>query len=67
MCSAFEVALDLGPFVYRLGRHPFTVQRGVRFPYGLSVEGWMRNDKRKVGEGRRCGGVVCVGDVAQFG
>ena len=29
---------DLGPFVYRLGRHPFTVQRGVRFPYGLSVE-----------------------------
>src|SRR6185312_2312624 len=25
-----------GPFVYRLGRHPFTVQRGVRFPYGLS-------------------------------
>ena len=24
-----------GPFVYRLGRHPFTVQRGVRFPYGL--------------------------------
>ena len=27
---------DLGPFVYRLGRHPFTVQRGVRLPYGLS-------------------------------
>ena len=26
-----------GPFVYRLGRHPFTVQRGVRFPYGLYV------------------------------
>jgi hypothetical protein len=26
-----------GPFVYRLGRHPFTVQRGVRFPYGLLV------------------------------
>ena len=24
-----------GPFVYRSGRHPFTVQRGVRFPYGL--------------------------------
>ena len=29
----------LGPFVYRLGRHPFTVQRGVRFPYGLPVKG----------------------------
>jgi hypothetical protein len=27
---------ESGPFVYRLGRHPFTVQRGVRFPYGLS-------------------------------
>ncbi len=24
-----------GPIVYRLGRHPFTVQRGVRFPLGL--------------------------------
>jgi hypothetical protein len=27
-----------GPFVYRLGRHPFTVQRGVRLPYGLCAE-----------------------------
>ena len=25
----------IGPIVYRLGRHPFTVQRGVRFPLGL--------------------------------
>ncbi len=24
-----------GSFVYRLGRHPFTVQRRVRLPYGL--------------------------------
>jgi hypothetical protein len=22
---------DLAPFVYRLGRHPFTVERAVRF------------------------------------
>ena len=29
-----------GPFVYRSGRHPFTVQRGVRFPYGLCTTGW---------------------------
>ena len=28
----------IGPIVYRLGRHPFTVQRGVRFPYGLRRE-----------------------------
>src|SRR5438552_3974017 len=26
---------SIGPIVYRLGRHPFTVQRGVRFPLGL--------------------------------
>jgi hypothetical protein len=25
----------IGLIVYRLGRHPFTVQRGVRFPLGL--------------------------------
>ena len=25
-----------GPFVYRLGRYPFKVERGVRLPYGLS-------------------------------
>ena len=37
LLQVFEVVS--GPFVYRLGRHPFTVQRGVRFPYGLSVEG----------------------------
>src|SRR5438552_3232671 len=69
---AFEVALDLGPFVYRLGRHPFTVQRGVRFPYGLSVEGWItgldaefraqarsaaaRNDQQQVVGWYVCGG-----------
>jgi hypothetical protein len=27
---------NIGLIVYRLGRHPFTVQRGVRFPLGLS-------------------------------
>ena len=26
-----------GPFVYRLGRWPFTPERGVRFPYGLPI------------------------------
>jgi hypothetical protein len=26
-----------GPFVYRLGHNPFTVERGVRFPYGLQI------------------------------
>src|SRR5687768_12317973 len=34
-----------GPIVYRLGRHPFTVQRGVRFPLGLC-------DSALVAEGR---------------
>ena len=24
-----------GPFVYRLGRQVFNLERGVRFPYGL--------------------------------
>ena len=28
----------IGLIVYRLGRHPFTVQRGVRFPLGLFGE-----------------------------
>jgi len=36
----------VGPFVYRLGRHPFTVQRGVRFPYGLS---WKGTEERRNG------------------
>jgi hypothetical protein len=26
---------DHGPFVYRLGRQVFNLERGVRFPYGL--------------------------------
>ena len=29
----------IGLIVYRLGRHPFTVQRGVRFPLGLLQNG----------------------------
>ena len=27
-----------GPFVYRLGRQIFILERGVRFPYGLLKE-----------------------------
>ena len=27
--------LENGPFVYRLGRQIFILERGVRFPYGL--------------------------------
>ena len=31
-----EVASQMrGPFVYRLGRQVFNLERGVRFPYGL--------------------------------
>jgi hypothetical protein len=30
---------SIGLIVYRLGRHPFTVQRGVRFPLGLLQSG----------------------------
>ena len=26
-----------GPFVYRLGRQIFILERGVRFPYGLRI------------------------------
>jgi hypothetical protein len=26
-----------GPFVYRLGRQVFNLERGVRFPYGLPL------------------------------
>src|SRR6266550_4749784 len=33
-CSAARED-PIGLIVYRLGRHPFTVQRGVRFPLGL--------------------------------
>ncbi len=28
---------DNGPFVYRLGRQIFILERGVRFPYGLRI------------------------------
>ena len=27
-----------GPFVYRLGRKIFILERGVRFPHGLQVK-----------------------------
>src|SRR5688572_301699 len=42
---------DRGPFVYRLGRHPFTVQRGVRFPYGLSWKRTLESAPRPEGVG----------------
>ena len=28
----------VGPFVYRLGRKIFILERGVRFPYGLLIK-----------------------------
>ncbi len=40
----------IGPIVYRLGRHPFTVQRGVRFPLGLF--GWPTDNRPVAGEVR---------------
>ena len=60
----------IGPIVYRLGRHPFTVQRGVRFPLGLFGE---LADTRLEVQGRcvvRKGFPTLtpvVGAVAQFG
>ncbi len=33
VCTRFTPAK--GPFVYRLGRKIFILERGVRFPYGL--------------------------------
>ncbi len=35
---AYEAPHDsAGPFVYRLGRQVFNLERGVRFPYGLPL------------------------------
>ncbi len=31
----YRLTLRHGPFVYRLGRQVFNLERGVRFPYGL--------------------------------
>ena len=41
-----------GPFVYRLGRYPFKVERRVRFPLGLCRDTQVQG---------------VVGAVAQFG
>ncbi len=41
-----------GPFVYRLGRDPFTVERGVRLPYGLL------GPRHRRGEGAGAGPVM---------
>ena len=30
-----------GPFVYRLGRKIFILERGVRFSYGLHLKTWL--------------------------
>ena len=30
--------IKLGPFVYRLGRKIFILERGVRFPHGLQIK-----------------------------
>ena len=42
-----------GSFVYRLGRHPFTVQRRVRLPYGLCT---FSSDSQSVGQPDRTSG-----------
>ena len=61
----------IGPIVYRLGRHPFTVQRGVRFPLGLFCPKWGLTDNQSGGGGCGEAGVFDpdsgVGAVAQFG
>ena len=31
-------AKNIGPFVYRLGRQVFILERGVRLPYGLQFK-----------------------------
>ena len=36
---------NVGPFVYRLGRKIFILERGVRFPYGLRIK-TLRNFKK---------------------
>ncbi len=35
--SIFALAKRKGPFVYRLGRKIFILERGVRFSYGLQI------------------------------
>ena len=36
---------NYGPFVYRLGRQVFILERGVRLPYGLQIYNTMANHK----------------------
>ncbi len=40
ICSRFRgvTAQKVGPFVYRLGRKIFILERGVRFSYGLQKQ-----------------------------
>jgi hypothetical protein len=35
--SNLSEGTNFGPFVYWLGRCPFTAERWVRFPYGLPI------------------------------
>ena len=37
--------VKFGPFVYRLGRQVFILERGVRLPYGLQIKIIMANHK----------------------
>ena len=37
-----------GPFVYRLGRQVFILERGVRFPYGLQIINELKQNLRKM-------------------
>ena len=37
-CKERETLNKDGPFVYRLGRKIFILERGVRFPHGLQLK-----------------------------
>ena len=55
----------VGLIVYRLGRHPFKVQRRVRLPLGLS--GRLGGDEKRRMWVRDVGVGLGSGGVAQFG
>ncbi len=52
LCTRFDnetmVAASDGPFVYRLGRQIFILERGVRFSYGLQVKKYYNKINRLV-------------------
>ena len=41
-----ETRSEEGPFVYRLGRKIFILERGVRFSYGLPINNKVKKSKR---------------------